>query len=338
MAQTMDIKGKLRVGPSPHVRSKRTSSWIMGQVMIALIPPMIAATFFFGLQVLLMVAVGIGSAVLSEYAYQRIRYQEVKINDLSAGVTGMLIGLSLPVTAPLWTVVLGSVFAIVIVKQLNGGIGKNYFNPAVAARVMLKAFFSPWITNWVLPSAWGVDAVAGATPLEFIGNRAQTVSEQVPELWELFLGINLGGNVGETSKIAILIGMLYLIFRRVIHPKIPILYILTTVLIMGFWSAFNFDFMMTHALTGTLFFAATYMATDYSSGSLTPAGKTVFAIGCGVLTAFFRIVFNYPGGVGFAILIMNFLAPFIDGKLMPRIYGHKTRPATKYDRQGELNR
>lgn len=338
MAQTMDINGNLKVGPSPHIRSKRTSAWIMGQVLIALVPPLIAATFFFGLQVLLMVAVGVFTAVLSEYIYQKLRYQEVKIKDLSACVTGMLIGLSLPVTAPLWTVAIGSIFAIIVVKQLNGGIGKNYFNPAVAARVMLKAFFSPWITNWVLPSSGEVDAVSGATPLEWIGDGARTVSEQVPRLWDLFLGINLGGNVGETSKLAILIGMLYLIFRRVIHPKIPILYIMTTVLIMGFWSGFNFNFMMTHALTGTLFFAATYMATDYSSGSLTPAGKTVFAIGCGVFTAFFRIAFDYPGGVGFAILIMNGCAPFIDGRLMPRIYGHKSRPKTKYDRQGELNR
>lgn len=338
MAQTVDIKGKLRVGPSPHIRSKRTSAWLMSQVLIALVPPLLAAIFFFGFRVLLMVGAGIGTAVLSEYIYQKFRYQEVKINDLSACVTGTLIGLSLPVTAPLWTVMIGSIFAIIVVKQLNGGIGKNYFNPAVAARVMLKAFFSPWITNWVLPSAWGVDVISGATPLEFIGDGAQTVSEQVPKLWDLFLGINLGGNVGETSKLAILMGMLYLIFRRVIHPKIPILYILTTVLIMGFWSGFDFTFMMTHALTGTLFFAATYMATDYSSGSLTPAGKTVFAIGCGILTAFFRIVFDYPGGVGFAILIMNACAPFIDGKLMPRIYGHKSRPKTKYDRQGELNR
>ncbi|WP_143745159.1 RnfABCDGE type electron transport complex subunit D [Marinilactibacillus piezotolerans] len=338
MAQAMDTKKKFSVGPSPHIRTNRTSAWIMGQVLIALVPPLFAATYFFGLRVLLMVAVGIGTAVLSEYAYQKFRYQTIKIKDLSACVTGMLIGLSLPVTAPLWTVVIGSLFAIIIVKQLNGGIGKNYFNPAVAARVMLKVFFSPWITNWVLPAAWGAEVISGATPLEFIGDGAQTVSAQVPGLWDLFLGINLGGNVGETSKLAILIGMLYLIFRRVIHPKIPILYILTTVLMMGLWSGFNFTFMMTHALTGTLFFAATYMATDYSSGSLTPAGKTVFAIGCGVLTALFRIVFDYPGGVGFAILIMNACAPFIDGALMPRIYGHKTRPKTKYDRQGELNR
>lgn len=343
MAQAVDLKGKLRVGPSPHIRTVRTSSWVMTQVLIALVPPTLAATFFFGWWVLAMVAIGMATAVASEYIYQKLTYKPIKIHDRSAAVTGMLIALSLPVTAPIWMIMFGSVFAIIIVKQMNGGIGKNYFNPAVAGRVAIKAFFTPWLANWVLPGGFfgsgyrGVDAVSTATPLEFIGHRAQTVAEEVPELFDLFMGFNLGGNIGETSKLAILIGMLYLIFRRIINPKIPILYILTVTVVMGFWANFNFDFMMTHALTGTLFFAATYMATDYSSGALTPEGKTVFAIGCGLLTAFFRIAFNYPGGVGFAILIMNAVAPYIDSKLMPRIYGHKERPQTNFNRQSEKN-
>lgn len=343
MAQAVDVKGKLRSGPSPHIRSKRTSAWVMDQVLIALIPPVIAATYFFGWWVLVMVIIGITTAVASEFIYQKLTYKPIKIHDHSAAVTGMLIALSLPVTAPIWMIVFGSAFAIIIVKQYNGGIGKNYFNPAVAGRVAIKAFFTPWLANWVLPAGLfesgyrGVDAVSTATPLEYIGDGARTVAEEVPGLFQLFMGFNLGGNIGETSKLAILIGMLYLIFRRIIYPKIPILYILTTVVVMGFWSSFNFDFMMTHALTGTLFFGATYMATDYSSGALTPEGKTVFAIGCGVLTAFFRIAFNYPGGVGFAILIMNALAPYIDNKLMPRIYGHSKRPQVNFNRQSENN-
>lgn len=343
MAQAVDVKGKLRVGPSPHIRTKRTSSWVMTQVLIALIPPTLAATYFFGWWVLAMVVIGTTTAVASEYVYQKLTYKPIKIHDRSAAVTGMLIALSLPVTAPIWMIMFGSIFAIVIVKQMNGGIGKNYFNPAVAGRVAIKAFFTPWLANWVLPAGLfesgyrGVDAVSTATPLEYLGDGAQTVAAEVPGLWDLFIGFNLGGNIGETSKLAILIGMLYLIFRRIINPKIPILYILTTAVVMGFWSGFNFDFMMSHALTGTLFFAATYMATDYSSGSLTPEGKTVFAIGAGLLTAFFRIAFNYPGGVGFAILIMNALAPHIDNKLMPRIYGHKKRPEVKFNRQSQNN-
>ncbi|WP_034549917.1 RnfABCDGE type electron transport complex subunit D [Carnobacterium funditum] len=332
MAQSMDLKGKLVQGQSPHIRIPRTSSWVMTQVLIALIPPTIAATYFFGWKVLLLVGLGIVTAVLSEYLYQKFNYQKIRIQDRSAMVTGALIGLSLPVTAPWWTVVIGAVFAIVIVKQMNGGIGKNYFNPAVAARVMLKFFFSPWITNWVLP---GTDAVSSATPLAFIGDGAKTVAATIPSIGDLFMGFNLGGNVGETSKLAILIGMIFLIVRHVINPKIPILYILTTMVVIGFYSEFNLEFMVTHGLSGTLFFAATYMATDYSSGSLTPNGKTVFAIGAGVLTAFFRVTFNYPGGVGFAILIMNALIPYIDQRLMPRIYGHEKRPEVTFDRQAK---
>jgi len=340
MAQAVDIKGNLRVGPSPHIRTTRTSSWVMAQVMVALIPPMLAATYFFGWWVLAMVAIGITTAVASEYIYEKLTYKPLTIHDNSAALTGMLIGLSLPVTAPIWMIMFGSAFAIIIVKQMGGGIGKNYFNPAVAGRVAIKAFFTPWLANWVLPGGLfgsgyrGVDAVSTATPLEYIGDGARTISNEVPDLFDLFMGFNLGGNVGETSKFAILIGMLYLIFRRIINPKIPILYILSTVVVMGFWSTYNFDFMMAHALTGTLFFGATYMATDYSSGSLTPQGKTIFAIGCGVLTAFFRITLDHPGGVGYSILIMNALAPFIDNKLMPRIYGHKTRPQVSFNRQG----
>lgn len=339
MAQAIDVKGKLRVDPSPNIRSKRTSAWVMDQVIIAMLPPVIAATFFFGWWVLVMVVIGVSTAVASEYLYQKLTYKPIKIHDRSAAVTGMLIALSLPVTAPIWLIVFGSVFAIVLVKQMNGGLGRNYFNPAVASRVAIKLFFTPWLANWVLPGGFfgsgyrGVDAVGSATPLSFIGDGAQTVSEQVPGLWDLFVGFNLGGNIGETSKLAILIGMLYLIFRKVINPKIPILYLVSTFTVMAFWSSFNFDFMMTHILSGTLFFGATYMATDYSSGALTPEGKTVFAIGCGVLTALFRIIFDHPGGVGYSILIMNALAPFIDSKLMPRIYGHEKRPQTKFDRQ-----
>lgn len=322
----MEMLNRLKNGASPHIRTPRTTSQIMTEVLIALLFPAIGAVYFFGAKVLLMIALGMGTSVLSEYVYQKLTYKKITVNDRSALVTGALLGLSLPVSAPWWSVVIGSVFAIVIVKQVGGGIGKNVFNPAVAARVMLKAFFSPWITNWVLP---GPDAVSTATPLEFIGGGATSVPDIIPSLRDLFFGFNLGGNVGETSKALILLGMLYLIVRRIINPKIPVLYIITTTLVMGLLSSFDFRFMMTHMLSGTLFFGATFMATDYSSGALTPEGKTVFAIGAGVLTALFRFLFTYPGGVGFAILIMNGLAPFIDQRFMPRIYGHKERPQIK---------
>lgn len=338
------VQNKLQVGPSPHIRTRRTTKSIMIEMLIALVPPMIAAVYFFGWWVFIQLAVASGVAVLSEYVFQKMTHRKVTISDCSALVTGTLLGLSFPVTVPLWVVTVTSIFAIVVVKQWNaglgnGGIGRNYLNPAVTARVCAKIFFTPFFTDWILPTGFlggpygGVDAVSSSTPLEFIGHGAQSVSNQVPALRELFLGANLGGNIGETSKLAILVGMLYLIFRRIISPKIPLLFIGSTVLVMCFWGSFDLEFMLTHALTGTLFFGATYMATDYSSGALTPGGKTVFAIGGGVLTALLRIVFDYPGGLGIAIIIMNICAPFIDQKLMPRIYGHKKRPEVKFDRQ-----
>lgn len=317
--------------PSPSVRTRRTTTFIMGQVILALMLPTAAAIYYFGYQAVILILISILTAVLSEYLYERIMQKKPSIHDLSAVVTGLLIGLSLPVTAPIWSVVLGSTFAIVVVKHIGGGLGKNMFNPAVASRVMLKIFFTPWITNWVVP---GPDALSTATPLEFLGDGSKLVTSDVPSLLDLFLGTGLGGNMGETSKLMILIAMVYLIVMRIIHPKIPFLFVLGTTLTVGLYSSFNLEFMLSHALSGTLLFAAVFMATDYSSGALTPGGKTVFALGGGILTAVFRIAFNWPGGVGVAILIMNALAPFIDQRLMPRIYGHKTRPTVRFNRQG----
>ncbi|MDO5522651.1 MAG: RnfABCDGE type electron transport complex subunit D [Bacteroidia bacterium] len=318
--------------PSPHIRSKRTSKGIMMHVLIALCFPAAAAVYFFGYRVLLMLVVGIGSAMLFEWIYQKIRNKKTTVADASAAVTGMLLALSLPVSAPLWTLVLGTAFAVIVVKQIGGGLGRNMFNPAVSARVMLKVFFTPWITNWVLP---GVDAVSTATPLEFIGHGARTVSAEVPSLMNLFLGVDLGGNSGETAKLMILIGMLYLIFFRVISPKIPLLCMGSTALVMFLFSGFNIHFTAAHVLSGTLIFAAVFMVTDYSSGPITAKGQTIFAIGCGVLTAFFRIVFNLPGGIGFAIIIMNMVAPWLDKQFTPRIYGHKKALRVRGDREKE---
>lgn len=315
----------LKMTASPHLKSPKKTDWIMKQVVIALLFPLAAAIYFFGVKSLFMVIVGILSSVLFEYAYQKIKDQPVRINDYSAVITGMLLGLSVPVTAPYWSIVVGSFLAIVIIKQLPGGIGRNMFNPAVGARVMLKVFFSPWITNWVTPGR-GTDVVSTATPLESIGHFSRTVGEDVPGLWDLFLGVNLGGNIGETSKAMILLAFIYLVVRGVINMKIPLLYVITVAVISSIYGGYDTTYMMTHVLSGTLVFAAVFMATDYTSGALTPDGQTIFAIGAGVLTIGIRILFDFPGGVGFAILIMNALSPLIDKHLAPRIYGHKKRP------------
>lgn len=341
-----DVQEKLKNDASPHIRKKRQSRDVMTEVLIALIPPVIAAVYFFGWWVFVQLSVAVGVAVLAEYGYQKLTHKRSTLHDRSVLVTGLLVGLSFPVSAPLWVVTFASLFAILIVKQWNfgigpGGTGRNYLNPALTARVVSKVLFTPFFANWILPGGffsgayggYGADAVTTSTPLEYLSRGATEVATEVPELWDLFLGVNLGGNIGETSKLAILIGMIYLIVRRVIHPKIPILFISSAVLVATFWSNFDLEFMLSHALSGTLFFAATYMATDYSSGSLTPDGKTVFAVVGGALTMILRIAVGWPGAVGVAIIIMNIAAPYIDQKFMPRIYGHNKRPGVKFDRQ-----
>ena len=320
---TTNINTKqLKRDASPHLKVNRSSQWVMQQVLVALIFPFIAAIYFFGWRVILMVGLGIVSALLAEYGYQKLTNKTVTIQDGSAAITGVLISLSLPVTAPLWTIVIGNLFAIIVVKQLPGGIGRNLFNPAVAARVMLKLFFSPWITNWVLP---GPDLVSTATPLEAIGNWTPVVGAEVPGLWDLFVGNQLGGPVGETSKLMILLGMAYLVARRIIPLQLPLLYLSGLGIVTALYGDFSYVYYMTHLLTGTAFFAATYMVTDYSSQPLTPDGKIIFALLAGILTGIIRIVFDFPGGVGIAILIMNGCSPWLDSYLAPKIYGHKKR-------------
>lgn len=324
---------KLIQSMSPQIRSPRTTSWVMRQVLIALMFPNIAAIYFFGYMAIVNVFITLISAVAFEALYQFFTNQEITIKDYSAAVTGVLMGLALPVTAPWWSLILGSFIAIVIVKHFIGkGLGRNRLNPAVTSRVLLKVFLTPWITNWVKP---GIDMVSTVTPLTHLGHGATSIPTgvDIPSLWNMFTGVNMGGNLGETSKIAILIGCLYLVLVGVINLKIPLLFVLSTMVTMGLVSSVNLDFMLAHALSGTLIFAAVYMATDYSSGALTPQGQTVFAIGCGVLTALFRFLFDFPGGVGFAIIIMNLLAPTLDKYLAPRIYGYAKRHKVEFNRQ-----
>ena len=311
--------------PSPHFFTRNKTNTIMAKVLLALCLPAAAGVYYFGLRVILMILVGAASSVFFEWLYVYIKRDTLRINDLSAVVTGVLIGLSLPVTAPLFTIVIGSAIAILLVKMPFGGSGKNPFNPAVAARVSLKLFFSPWITNWVLPLTPSQDVVTTATPLESIGHFASSVPAGTPSLWELFIGHNLGGPVGETCKLALLLAMLYLIFQKIINPWIPLLYMATLMVTVAFFSEKGFDlqFMLTHLLSGSAIFVAVFMATDYSSGALTPNGQKVFGIGCGLLTGLIRMLLNLPGGAGIAVLVMNASVPLLDKWFAPRIYGHK---------------
>lgn len=302
----------------PHIREKWTSQWIMQQVLIALVFPTIAATYFFGLWSLVMVVVSVAACVGLEFAFQKIVWKSVTVTDYSAVITGWLLALTLPVTAPLWTLLVGDFIAIVVVKQLTGGIGRNWLNPAVAARVLLKLFFSPWITNWITPQP---DVVTTATPLADLGNFAKELSPTTPDFVDLFMGFGLGGPIGETCKFALLLSAVYLIARKIINPLVPVFTIGSFYAAMLLYSSFNFAFANAHLLSGALIFAAVFMVTDYTTAPLTDKGKYMFAIGCGVLAAVLRICTDLPGGIGVSILVMNLLTPLLNKYTVSRIYG-----------------
>lgn len=291
---------KLVVSPSPHITSKNSTSNIMFDVIIALFPALIAGIFFFGPRALVVTLVCVASCVIFEYLTRKLMKRSNTISDLSAVVTGMLLAFNLPPSIPLWVAVFGSFFAIVVVKQLFGGIGQNFANPAITARVILLVSFSTYMTTWTQPFAYkaGVDAVASATPLTDI-NSANTL--------DLFLG-NISGCIGEVSALALLIGGIYLVIRKVINPIVPATFI-GTVFILTWLAGEN---PINHILAGGLMLGAIYMATDYSSSPSTFKGKIIFAIGCGIITTVIRLFGSYPEGVSYAILLMNLVTPLID--------------------------
>ena len=311
----------LSMRPAPHLRDPHSDSGIMGHVIIASLFPTFAATYLFGFWVLAMAAVGMGTAVIFEAGYQKIRGHTITVSDCSAAVTGLLLALSLPVTAPLWILTVGTFFAIVVVKQIPGGIGKNPINPAVAARVLLNVLFEPQISQWVMP---GPDAVATATPLEYIGHFTQTVSPELPPLINLFWGY-MGGAIGEVPKLFILAGCAYLVWKKIIDIRIPLAVLLGAGVVALLYGRFNFTYTAYHLLSGSLFLGAVYMVTDYSSGPLTLRAKIVYGFLVGVLTLSIRILFNLPGGFGIALVIMNIFSKAIDRAATPRVMGHTER-------------
>lgn len=301
---------------APHIERKHNSNWIMQQVLIALLFPTVSAVYFFGWISLIYILLSIFLAYSFEYGYKKIRKNKSPM-DLSSIITGWLLALCLPTTTPFWILIIGNFIAIILVKQIGGGIGNNLLNPAVTARVCLKLFFTPWITNWVLP---GPDIVTTATPLPVIGHFARTVPEDVPPIGDLFLGLHLGGPMGETSVLALLLAFLFLTIRKIINPVFPLLYVGTAGVIFLIYSG-NVHYMLTHLFTGSIMLAAVFMVTDYTTTPLTNKGMGVFMVGAGVITALARILFTLPGGVGISILVMNLLVPVIDKKTMNRTYG-----------------
>lgn len=302
---------KLHVSVSPHIHGKKSTQAIMLDVIIALLPATIAGVVLFGIDALLVVATCVISAVVCELLFNIIVKKEQTVSDLSSVVTGLLLALNLPANIPLWQAAVGSAFAIIIVKCVFGGLGKNIVNPAITARVfMLIAFGS--MTAAVFPT--GMDSASGATPLTDLDNGV------VPNLMDLLLGKN-GGAIGETCALALIIGGVYLLVRKVISWHIPAAFIGTAFLFTLLVEGGNFETALAWTLSGGLLIGAFFMATDYVTSPSTAKGKIIFGIGAGVITVLIRFWGAYPEGVSFAILLMNIVNPFIDGKCTRKLFG-----------------
>ncbi len=319
---------KLTVSASPHVRSKDTVPGIMLDVIIALVPSLVASIVVFGFRSLLVTAACVAFCVFFEFISRKIMKRDTTIGDLSAVVTGMLLAFNLPVSIPLWMCAVGSFFAIVVVKQFFGGIGQNFVNPAIGGRIVMLVSFSSAMTNWTAPMSWnqGLDAATAATPLSVL--KAGEVSAELPTLWQMFLGVR-GGCLGEVSAVAILIGALYLLARRVIKPVIPVCFIGTVAVIMLIAGKGDFEFMAYELLSGGLLLGAFFMATDYATSPITTKGKVIFAIGCGVITSAIRLWANLPEGVSYSIIIMNILVPHIETITRPLPFGVEKEKKSK---------
>lgn len=302
------------IEPSPHIKSSTSTQKIMLHVIIALLPSVAAGIIIFGLKALLLVVICATACVLSEFIFNRIAKKENTISDLSAVVTGILLALNLPVTLPVYMAIIGSVVSIIVVKQFFGGIGQNFANPAITARIVLMVSFSKSMTNWVEPFWYcnGTDAVTTATPL---ASEASNLSYM-----DLFLGLR-GGCLGETCVVAILLGGIYLICLKIINPVTPVAFIGTVALL----SLISGNDVLACIMSGGLMLGAFFMATDYATTPITAKGKLIFAVGCGIITFVIRQYGNYPEGVSFSILIMNILTPQIDKITMSRPFGVKRK-------------
>ena len=272
----------------------------MRDVLIALLPALLVSVVVFGVRALLLVAVCVIFAVGAEYVFEKGCGKPITVGDYSAAVTGLLLAYNLPVGLPLWMAAFGSIVAIIVVKQLFGGIGQNFANPAITARIVLLISFTGPMTDWVTGYP---DAVAGATPL---GLMASGQTDKLPTLAQMAIG-QIGGCIGEVSSIALLLGFAYLLYRKVITWHITVSFVATVAVL----TALMGQNAVYHTLAGGLLLGAIFMATDYSTSPPTPKGRIIFGIGCGLLTALIRVFGNYPDGVSFAILLMNIVTPHI---------------------------
>lgn len=305
----------LRVSGSPHLLNKESTQTLMLDVLIALAPTTAAGIYLFGTRAALVLGIAVISAIISEYLWRKLAKKTNTVSDLSCIVTGLILGLNLPASVPLWMPLVGSVVAIVLVKQLFGGLGHNFINPAMLARAVLLASWPARMTHYTLPVRVlgstsvlpSVDAVSSATPLLMSGKWG---------LYDLLLG-NVPGTIGEVCKLAILVGFLYMLFVGTIKWEVPVLFIGTTALLT--WALGGNPLVA--ILSGGVLFGAVFMATDYVTNPMYSLGRCIFAVGCGIVVVAVRKYGNYPEGVTFAILFMNCLTPLIDRFSTRKVYG-----------------
>ena len=309
----------LVVSSAPHIVSNVDTTRIMAMVIMALIPSLLVSIYVFGMRVLTLTVVCIVASVFFEWAWNALMHKRQTIGDLSAAVTGLLIAFNVPSGLPYWIAIVGCFVGIVIVKQLFGGVGKNIANPAITARIVLFISFATEMTTWPLPRM-AADVTSTATPLGVLAEGGA----ELPTNMEMFLGF-IGGSMGEVSAIALLIGGLFLIWKKVISPIIPVCFIGSVFVFAFIYYAATggdaFDMALFHVLAGGVMLGAFFMATDYVTTPLLPMGKVVFGIGCGVITMIIRLWGQYPEGVSFSILIMNCLTPLINNFFQKRMYG-----------------
>lgn len=301
----------LHVSSSPHVRNSVATKNIMYDVAIAMLPATIWGVMQFGIYSLIVVVATVLSCVLSEYAFETLMGKPITISDGSAVVTGMILGLNMPPSIPLWMPVLGGIFAIIIVKQLFGGLGQNWMNPALAARCFLLISFAGSMTKFTDPVT---DAVAGATPLATIKEGGSY------DVAAMFLG-KIPGTIGEISTVALLIGAAYLLFKKVISIRIPATYILTFAVFAFIFGQHNLGYVAAEVCGGGLIFGAFFMATDYVTSPITPKGQLVFGVILGLLTGLFRLFGGSAEGVSYAIIFCNMLVPLIEKFTLPVAFG-----------------
>ena len=309
------MTNKLTIAPSPHVRDRVTTASIMQTVLLALAPAAVASVVIFGVKALILMVTCVVTCVAAEYLFDKANHKANTITDFSAVVTGLLLAFNLPSTLPPWMAVVGCLAAIIVAKQLFGGIGQNFANPAIVGRIVLLISFTQPMTNWLIPKKviGGYELVSGATPLAL---NASGLVEQIPDYLQMFIG-QRGGCLGETCIAALLVGGLFLIFKGIISPIIPVAYLGT----VAVFAVLVGEDPVFHLLAGGVVLGAFFMANVYVTSPVTDKGKLIFGIGCGLLTMLIRIYASYPEGTSFAILLMNILTPHIDNFTKMKPFG-----------------